>query len=160
MTETDLTAAVWAAVAEHEGAEPADWAAMSDLLTDQGDPLARPAAYLRRVAELAASGHRLATTLRLHLRARAEGGPIGLATLYGVMQAHRAPRDTAGRGWASLHRQVRYVGHHRIAPGQRWELQLLEKAVCEAGGKPANAEDEAYRLKIEALAIAEANGEA
>lgn len=158
MTATDLTAAIWAAVAEHEGAEPADWAALADLLTDQGDPLARPAAYLSRVAAMAASGHRLATTLRLHLRARAEGGPVGLATLYGVMQAHLAPHDTEGRGWAALARRIPLFGRYNAACGDRRHLRV-EDAVRAAGGLPPGTFDEQERLRVGASALAEANGE-
>lgn len=159
MTDNDLTAAQMAAVAEHEGADAADWAALADLLTDQGDPLARSAAHLSRIADLAAGGHRLAATLRLHLRARAAGGPIALATLAGILRAHGAPRGTTGRGWAGVYRRVRYVGHHLLAPGQRRELERLQEAVRSAGGSPSDAQGESSWLRIEALALAEADGE-
>jgi len=154
-----LAIAVWAATAEHEGADPADWAVLADVMTDQDDPLARSAAYLSRIAALAVSGHRLAATLRHHLRARAAGGPVALATLLGVLRAHGAPADTADRGWAGVYRRVRYVGHHRLVGSQQRELERLWEATRSAGGSPSDAQDEAVRLRIEALAIAEANGE-
>jgi len=154
-----LTAAVWAATAEHEGADPADWAALADLMTDQNDPLARPAAYLSRIAVLAASGHRLAATLRRHLRVRAAGGPVALATLAGIMRAHGAPNVWASRGWAGVYRRVRYVGHYNVSPSQGRELTRLQEAVRSVGGSPYDAQHESSRLRIEALALAEANGE-
>ena len=158
MTATDLTAAIWAAVVEHEGADPADWAALADLLTDQGDPLARPAAYLSRVAAMAAGGHRLAAALRSHLRVRAAGGLTGLATLLGVMLAHRAPHDTEGRGWAALARRIPFFGRYNAACGDRRHLRV-EDAVRAAGGLPPAAFGEQERLRVEASALAEANGE-
>ena len=150
--------AIWAAIAERKGADPADWAALADLLTDQGDPLARPAAYLSRVAAMAAGGHRLASALRSHLRVRAEGGLTGLATLLGVLLAYRAPHDTAGRGWAAVARRIPFFGRYNAACGDRRHLRV-EDAVRAAGGLPPGTFDEQERLRVEASALAEANGE-
>src|SRR5262245_45637955 len=136
MTTMETLAAVVEAIRAEKGHEAASWAALADLLGEEGDD-AKAAAAARWLAFLAGlQGHRLAPSVK-DLLGWTSASPVEYCRFLWQFSASyncRLAPDRAGLpaapAFRGLFHAVPYVGHRNVSQRQRgiylhwWEMEI------------------------------------